>query len=303
VLGTGARGVRRVAELTGVDRAVEAGAEEAIVRAAESPAVERAFARILEGPAIEEAVARAVQSPAVERAVLEALDSEMVDHVWTRLLDSDEAQRLVERIAEAPEVRAAIAAQGMGLLEDLGRQVGRATRGVDDLLERVVRAVLRRPTRTERTQFVGLATRFVALAVDIGILNAGFFVVSAIVALLISAFSGGTDQVSGQAVAVGGVAWLLAGSAYLFTFWSSVGQTPGMRFVGIRLQADGKPRIGRRRAVRRLYGVALCVLTLGLGFLGVLFSDRRRGLHDRVAGTDVLYDELGRRGLGGPGPR
>ena len=303
VLGTGARGVRRVAELTGVDRAVEAGAEEAIVRAAESPAVERAFARILEGPMVEEAVARAVQSPAVERAIIEVLDSEMLDHVWDRLLDSDEAQRLIERIAEAPEVRAAITAQGVGLLGDLGRQVGRATRGFDDVVERVVRAVLRRPARTERTQSVGLATRLVALAVDVGILNAGFFVVSAIVAFVISALSGGTDQVSGQAIAVGGSAWLLAGSVYLLTFWSSVGQTPGMRFVGIHLEADGERRIGRRRAVRRLCGVALCVLTLGLGFLGVLFSDRRRGLHDRIAGTDVLYDEPGRRGLGGPGPR
>jgi uncharacterized RDD family membrane protein YckC len=293
VLGTGARGVRRVAELTGVDRAIEAGAEEAIVRAAESPAVERAFARILEGPAVEEAVARAVRSPAVERAIVEALDSEMVDHVWDRLLASDEAQRLVERIAEAPEVRAAIAAQGAGLLADLGRQVGRATRGVDDVVERVVRAVLRRPARTERTQTVGVATRLVAFAVDVGILNAGFFVVSAIVALLISALSGGTDQVSDQAVAVGGVAWLLAGSVYLLTFWSSVGQTPGMRFVDIHLEADGERRIGRRRAARRLYGVVVCVLTLGLGFLGVLFSDRRRGLHDRIAGTDVLYDEVG----------
>src|SRR5687768_14771474 len=52
VLGTGARGVRRVAELTGVNRAVEVGAEEAIVRAAESPAAERAFARILQGPMV-----------------------------------------------------------------------------------------------------------------------------------------------------------------------------------------------------------------------------------------------------------
>jgi uncharacterized RDD family membrane protein YckC len=285
--------VRRVAELTGVDRAVEAGAEEAIVRAAESPAVERAFARILEGPMVEEAVARAVQSPAVERAIVEALDSEMVDHVWDRLLDSDEVQRLIERIAEAPEVRAAITAQGMGLLEDLGRQVGRATRGFDDIVERVVRAVLRRPTRTERTQGVGLATRALAFAIDVGILNAGFFVVSAIVALLISAFTGGTDQVSDQAIAVGGVTWLLAGSVYLLTFWSTVGQTPGMRFLGIHLEADGEVRIGKRRAIRRLFGLALCFLTLGLGFLGVLFSDRRRGLQDRIAETDVLYAELG----------
>lgn len=295
VLGTGARGVRRVAELTGVDRAIEAGAEEAIVRAAESPAVERAFARILQGPAVEEAVARAVQSPAVERAILEALDSEMVDRVWGRLLDSDEAQRLVERIAEAPEVRAAIAAQGVGLLGDLGRQLSRATRGFDDVVERVVRAVLRQPARTERTQSVGLATRAVALAVDAGILNAGFLLVSAIVAFLISALSGGTDQVSAEAIVAGGAAWLVAGSVYLLTFWSSVGQTPGMRFVRIHLEADGEPRIGRRPAVRRLYGAALCVLTLGLGFLGVLFSERRRGLHDRIAGTDVVYDEA-RRG-------
>jgi uncharacterized RDD family membrane protein YckC len=294
VLGTGARGVRRVAELTGVNRAIEVGAEEAIVRAAESPAVERAFARILKGPAVEDAVTQAVQSAAVERAILEALDSEMVDRIWDRLLESDEAQRLVERIAEAPEVRAAIAAQGMGLLEDLGRQMGRATRGFDDIVERVVRAVLRRPPRIERTQAVGLATRLVALAVDVGILNAGFFVVSAILALLISAVSGGTDQVSTEAIAAGGAAWLLAGSVYLLMFWSSVGQTPGMRFVGIHLEADGKRRIGRRAAVRRLYGVALCVLTLGLGFLGVVFNERRRGLHDRIASTDVLYDEVRR---------
>ena len=258
VLGTGARGVRRVAELTGVDRAVEAGAEEAIVRAAESPAVERAFARILEGPMVEEAVARAVQSPAVERAIIEVLDSEMLDHVWDRLLDSDEAQRLVERIAEAPEVRAAIAAQGVGLLADLGRQVGRATRGFDDIVERVVRAVLRRPARTERTQSVGLATRVVALAVDVGILNAGFFVVSAIVAFLISALSGGTDQVSDQAIAVGGVG-VAAGGLGLFAHVLVVGRAdagdevrrhpPGGRRGAADRQAPGGPPPLRRGPV------------------------------------------------------
>ena len=56
------------------------------------------------------------------------LDSELVDHVWDRLLASDEAQKLIERIAEAPELRAAIAAQGVGLLRDIGRQVRRLRR-------------------------------------------------------------------------------------------------------------------------------------------------------------------------------
>ena len=83
----------------------------------------------------------------------------------------------------------------------------------------------------------------------------------------------------------------MAGSLYLLIFWASVGQTPGMRFVRIHLEADGEKRIGRRRAARRLWGVVLCVLTLGLGFLGVLFNERRRGLHDRVAGTDLVYGD------------
>src|SRR3954452_1690076 len=149
LLGGGYRGARRVAGATGVDRAVEAAAEEAIVRAIESPAVERALARGLRGPAVEEAVGDALASPAVEAALLEALDSELVDRVWDRLLASDELQRLVERIAEAPEVRSAITSQGVGLLDDLRREVRKAARRLDDAVERVARRLLRRPQRTE----------------------------------------------------------------------------------------------------------------------------------------------------------
>ena len=49
--------------------------------------------------------------------------SQLIDHVWDHLLDSIEAQKLIERIAEAPELRAAIASQGVGLLRDIGRQI------------------------------------------------------------------------------------------------------------------------------------------------------------------------------------
>ena len=56
----------------------------------------------------------------------------MVDEVWRRLLASDEAQKLVERIAEAPGMRAAIRAQSAGLIEDIGRKIGAASRTLDD---------------------------------------------------------------------------------------------------------------------------------------------------------------------------
>src|SRR5215216_246025 len=127
LIGGGARGARRVAQAARVDRAVEAATEEVIVRGIESPAVERALIRVLQGPAVEEAMRGALESPAVARALMDAVDSRLVDTVWQRVLASDEAQKLVERIAQAPEVRAAIASQGVGFLDDIRREIGRAS--------------------------------------------------------------------------------------------------------------------------------------------------------------------------------
>ena len=152
LLGVGARGAGIVTKATGIDKAVEVAAEEAIVAAVESEAVERAMARVLQGPIVEEAVQGALESDAVKRAVLEAMDSELVDEVWRRLLASEEAQQLVERIAGAPEVRAAISAQGVGLLEDIGRTIGKLTRGLDDSFERIARRIFFRKPRAGADQ-------------------------------------------------------------------------------------------------------------------------------------------------------
>jgi hypothetical protein len=44
-----------------------------------------------------------------------------------------------------------------------------------------------------------------------------------------------------------------------------------------------------RLSIRRLFGLALAAIPLGLGFLGILFSDRRRGLEDVIGHTEVRY--------------
>ncbi len=276
-----------MAEATGIDRAVEAATEEAIVRAVESPAVERALVRVLRGPAVEEAMRGALDSPAVERAVIKALDSELVDTAWQRLLTSDEAQKLVERIAEAPEVRAALAAQSVGFLEDIARQIRRVARRVDDGVERVARSLVRRKQRAEATDHAGLITRGLALALDMGVLNAVFFAISVVVALVASVILPGDATAPVLAVGVG--AWLIAGGAYLVFFWGLAGQTPGMRFMSIRIEADGSPELGARIAFRRLLGTVLAAIPLGAGLFAMLFSERRRGWQDRIAGTDVFY--------------
>jgi uncharacterized RDD family membrane protein YckC len=288
LIGAGMRGARTVGKATGIDRAVEVAAEEAIVAAVESEAVERAMARVLQGPIVEEAVQGALESEAVKRALLEAMDSELVDEVWRRLLASEEVQQLVERIAEAPEVRAAISAQGAGLLEDIGRTIGKLARSLDDSFERVARKIFFRRRRELPSSHAGAISRALAMVIDGVFVNLGFTAIVALVTLVDNAFGGSASGGSGFAIAVGSTTWVLMGSVYLLGFWSLAGQTPGMRFVGIRLSVD---RLPLRRSLRRLVGLWLSVLTLGIGFLGVVFGTQRRGWEDRFAGTDVLYDE------------
>ncbi len=289
LLGAGVRGARSVGRATGVDRAVESAAEEAMVAAVESEAVERALVRVLQGPLVEEAVHGALESETVKRAMVDALDSEMVDEVWRRLLASEEAQRLVERIAEAPELRAAISAQSVGFIEDIGHTIGNTTRRLDGGVERVARKATFRKPRSEPTERAGALTRGLAFGLDVLIVNLAFSGVAAIAALIDSFFAGNSNGLSSFALALGTVAWFSLGSFYLVAFWSLAGQTPGMRFFGIRLGVDGRG-LPLRASLRRLVGLALATIPLCLGFLGVLFDERRRGWQDRMAGVDVLYE-------------
>jgi uncharacterized RDD family membrane protein YckC len=287
MLGAGFRGARSVTRATGIDRAVEAAAEEAMVAAVESEAVERALVRVLQGPAVENAVHGALDSETVKRALIEALDSEMVDEVWRRLLASDEAQKLVERVAEAPELRAAISAQSAGLIKDIGYTIARATRRLDSIVERAARRIFFRPQRLEPTDRAGALSRLLAFGLDGLIVNLVFSGLAAIAALIASAFTGNGNGVSGLALALGSITWAALGAVYLLVFWSLAGQTPGMNFFGIRL---GVARLPARRSLRRLVGLVLAVIPFGLGLLGIVFDERRRGWQDRMAGVDVVYE-------------
>jgi uncharacterized RDD family membrane protein YckC len=290
LLGAGVRGARTVGRATGVERAVQSAAEEAMVAAVESEAVERALVRVLQGPLVEEAVNGALESESIKRALVEALDSEMVDELWRRMLASEETQRLIERIAEAPELRAAISAQSVGFVEDVSHTIADSTRRADDLMERLARRIAFRPRRAEATNRAGALTRALAFGLDMLIVNLAFSGLAAIAALIGSFLSGDGGSVSGLALALGGSAWLILGAVYLIAFWSLAGQTPGMRFFAIRLGAPGHG-LPPRRSLRRLLGLALAAIPFGLGFLGILFDERRRGWQDRLAGVDVLYEE------------
>jgi len=146
-----------------------------------------------------------------------------------------------------------------------------------------------------RGEYAGLVTRAVAFAIDVALIDLTAAAVAIVVGLGISAFDL-PDVVVVISIAVGGVAFLAWCVGYFVTFWSTTGQTPGARIMGVRVvRAGGEEAVHSRVALVRLAGMVLAALPLFAGFLLILVDDRRRGLQDRLAGTEVVYapDEPG----------
>jgi uncharacterized RDD family membrane protein YckC len=136
-----------------------------------------------------------------------------------------------------------------------------------------------------------LVSRTLALALDTALLLSAIVVVGTVVGLAISLFVPGDTRIHvgvGLVTAAIGAWWLMFG-AYLVCFWTLAGQTPGMRLMGLRVaSADGHSlRFGR--ALLRLVGMLVAALPLMAGYALILVDDRRQGLHDKLARTNVLY--------------
>jgi uncharacterized RDD family membrane protein YckC len=148
--------------------------------------------------------------------------------------------------------------------------------------------------------YVGGVTRAIALAIDAAVIDLAGLAVGAIFALIFSILPVSHDFKTVAAI-VGAVAFVIWSIAYFTTFWTATGQTPGNRAMRIRVvREDGAP-LRPRHALARLAGM-LIGLPLLWGYAPILFTDRRRGLHDAMAGTVVLAaeDPLGSdAGLGG----
>ena len=88
---------------------------------------------------------------------------------------------------------------------------------------------------------------------------------------------------------------LFEGSTLLVTllFWKRWrGATPGKKFVHIKI-VDAKTfqDIDNKQAITRTFGYIISTFTFLIGFLMVAFRRDKRGLHDLLAGTVVVYEE------------
>jgi uncharacterized RDD family membrane protein YckC len=138
-------------------------------------------------------------------------------------------------------------------------------------------------------QNAGLATRVLAFVADAIVIDVVAWLVGGAIAVVASAFgisSTGRGVLVGAGAAVG-VLWAVG---YFVFFWSTSGQTPGSRAMRIRVQdADGGGSLPFGRALLRVLGAVVSALILFLGFALILVDPRRRGLHDLIARSVVVY--------------
>ena len=263
-----------------------------------APEIARLLDRALAG-SLPEAVARSLvrhrvlerigrelaASGELERLVNAALASPQALELTDRVLASDETQRALGHVASSPELRDAITRQTAGLAEEVVDGARASAVRLDDRAEQVVR----RPSRATRPPYAGIATRALALGTDAALTIVIFMSIVG-VAALVSSLVGGLRP-EWLVGALLGSGWMIVVGAYFVLFWSSAGQTPGMRLLRLRLRGPTGNSLSVGRSLVRFVGLLLAIVPLFAGFLPALFTERRRALPDFLAGTVVLYED------------
>ena len=181
----------------------------------------------------------------------------------------------------------------MSLAEERPR-TGPAPRIVPERAREVATRVHAEPAAEERApSYVGLVTRVIAFSLDAALINLVALAVGVALGLALSILdlpSGTKDALA----AIGGLAWFLWSGGYFVVCWATTGQTQGDRLFKFRVvDADDFTPLPPRRAVLRLIYLALAAIPLFAGFLPILVDDRRRGVHDMLAGSVVVSTDAG----------
>jgi uncharacterized RDD family membrane protein YckC len=138
--------------------------------------------------------------------------------------------------------------------------------------------------------YAGAVSRLAAFAADIGaswgIYTLGVVLLNYAVKLV----SGHSYTLTNHQLAAFIV--LAAWEFFYFTYqWAVSGKTLGMALLGLQVvTSQGGPVSGRQAVLRTIGLVITLVLTLGIGFLGIVYQRDRRALNDFIAGTAVIYD-------------
>ncbi len=272
---------------------IEAAAEDALG----GPELARIVDQALAGPLPEHVAHSLVKHRVVERVVAELVASGELDRLVTAGLASPHATELADEVAtSAPvrravleivssvDVRTAIARQTTGFAEELATDARADTRRLDGAVEHFVS----RRVRAAPTEFGGVASRGLALAIDsfiVVLLYASLSAMASLIASLVGELR--PAWLVGTILAVG---WAVVAGGYFVFFWRLAGRTPGMHLMHLHVR-DARGRAPSFwRCVVRVVALGVSITIVFLGFVPALFTERRRALPDLVAGTVVVYD-------------
>lgn len=142
---------------------------------------------------------------------------------------------------------------------------------------------------SQQGHYAGAATRMAAYAIDQAVATGLYSLGVAVFAWILTLVTSGNldpKPILGFA-SVGYLLWL---TLYFGYPWAVSGKSFGMALLGLRVVAADGSKLLPKKAFLRIVSFPLGFLTLGIGFLGILFGKEHRAIYDRVAGSAVVYD-------------
>jgi uncharacterized RDD family membrane protein YckC len=232
----------------------------------------------------------ALENERTQKMLREVLASPAVTRLLQEALRSAEFEQLLGQVVSSPQVRHALTEQSSSLASEAADGARARAVRLDAKLERGPRRLFRKPpTAAFSPTFGGFASRGLALGIDAFVVGVVFLVGSALIGLVAQLV--GHLRPEWLVGVLLGSGYLLVSIVYFVGFWTTAGQTPGMRLMRVRVVTSANAPLGLGRSLVRLVGLALAIIPCFAGFLPALVDDRRRALQDFLAGTLVVYDE------------
>ena len=138
-------------------------------------------------------------------------------------------------------------------------------------------------------KYAGFITRAVAFVIDLIIISGGILFGDGVLSLIEDFFQMEDTLLFNLMQFIG--LQLIFPAAYFIGLVGLFDQTIGKALMGLRVIKANGDHMDLRRAAWRF---ALIVIGIGpffMGYIWVLIDNRRRGWHDILAGTYVIYEE------------
>jgi len=152
------------------------------------------------------------------------------------------------------------------------------------------------PVSSDQIKYAGFWIRYVANIIDGFLIGILFFIIGIIIGIIIIAVNGleavkGFHLSKGADIAVR-IIGMVVGWIYFVWMTKKYQATLGKKAVGIKVMSDKSEELTLGRVIlRETIGKLISAIILYIGYIMVGFTKRKQALHDKIAGTVVVYKD------------